>query len=147
MTPIRPPSPLQALAYLTKGQIICRKDFAPDGPLLFRAGQSYRMVVMYVRSSWYEMRQTATGSTQRVDYAGYETGFKIADDSGTDRWFRELRLGRHVTMKPITAHDFTLHELIEHFEIPKVESLSEARTSEYQQAIEKLKCLTKQTPE
>jgi len=143
MTPIRTPSRLQRLAWIEPEQLECIKDaYHPDGTLMFRRGETYLVEPHLTTVRWREDKPTATGETMSAEFSGQETAFRIFDVGGHERWFVEQRLGRRVVLTPISDHDFTFQELLEHFEPPAVNSIAESRPQEYREAIERIKCLT-----
>jgi hypothetical protein len=137
MTPILPPDPLRRLAWLKRGPIKCTADF-PN----FRAGVDYYVRPQLVSVRWKEEKTTSVGEIQMVEFRGLEYAFAIRGEDGLEAWFCENRLGRHVEIKQITEKDHSFKELVEHFEIPPVLSLSEKQTAEYEAAKERIRCLT-----
>lgn len=139
MTPIRPPNPLQSLAWLKTGPLKCVKDLcARDGTLIFRAGEQYACRVTGRRVWWEELKQTSSGTVETVEKEGFESAFKVTDCRGMERWFEEWRLGLKTE-----GESFTIQQMVEHFDIPEVKTLADERPDEYKAAIEKIKCLTR----
>lgn len=144
MTPIRPLTPLQRLAWIEDTRLACTQSLThPDGTLMFQAGESYPVLAHLTKVIWREEKTVADGSKGLIECSGFESAFRVTDRGGTDRWFVEHRLGRQTEITPLSDHDFNIQELLEHFEIPDVPDLAVERKAEYEAAKERILCLTR----
>lgn len=144
MTPILRPDALRRLAWLKSGAIRCRADFPAEQPF-FRAGVDYPVKPQLVRVTWKEPKTTSMGQIERVEFTGIEYAFLLHDEQKIERWFCENRLGRRVSVEPLSAKDYSLQDLVTHFEIPEVPDLAITRKADYEAARERLLCLTTMT--
>lgn len=141
--PLRPPRGLQRLAWLTDCEIKCRKIFFhPSDPVMFIPGESYPLKAQIVRVNWDERKPRSTGNPEHTELTGFESAFVVKDHSNVERWFLEARLGRNVQLRNVTDLDFTLQDLIEHFEVPDVPTIAEQKPEEYLNARTRLLFLT-----
>jgi predicted RNA methylase len=162
--PLYPLSPIQRLGYLDEqDEIVCRKDLFSTTPPLhhsntpsFRSDRRYalRSTTVAVKRDGEKLNER--GQHDHVQWDGQELAFFITDDSGVERVFMEARLRskdiRISILKPgekpgqqdednieLCPIDFTLHDLVEHFEIPEVPDVARVNPQGYQHNLNLLK--------
>ena len=147
-SPLVPLPEIQRLGWLDEqDDILCRKDlFAPgsesDFPI-FRVGARYPLSSLTVPVERMEWRANLAGVEEELELTGQELSLIVSSDR--DVVFMEGRLqkpGVKIGGKPGDQYiDFTLQQLVDHFEIPEVPDLATLRRAEYQQRVAVLDAL------
>ncbi len=153
--PLYPLTPIMRLAYLDEqDQILCERNLGK----YFRADRHYK-----IRSTTVAVRRSGTkinlaGLPDDVEWDGQELAFFITDDRGREQVFMEARLRtekvRVSILKPdekpgrqdednveVLQIDFTLQELVQHFNIPDVLDVARINPEGYQRNLETLKLI------
>ena len=162
--PLAKLSPVQSLGYLDEeNSIHCTKDLmgdVPDKPrdgsywergkpvkksrkLAFKAGQTYEIKTQTLHVERPKIKpDPLTGKDTEYLLVGQELAIYIKGEGGHDFCFMDARLkGEGVKIgeqyEPITI-DFTLQDLVGHFEIPLVPDVAECKPEHYQLNLQRL---------
>ncbi len=149
-SPLVPLPEIQRLGWLDEqDDILCQKDLFMTDDLtapVFRAGLRYRLNSLTVPVQRTEWRPNLAGVEEELELTGQELSLIISvpsasrcgsANSSRDFVFMEERLKKSNVMvadKPGDQYiDFTLQQLIDHFEIPEVPDLATLRRAEHDQ--------------
>jgi hypothetical protein len=146
--PLVPLPKIQRLGYLDElDDVLCVKDLAgPDsvGPI-FQAGRRYPLATKSMRFTRLQKKPNLQGEDEELELSGQELAILIQPDSGEDA--REycfmdgalraptVRIGENPGADVV---DFTLQELVDHFEIPEVPDIATVDPARYNAFIEQL---------
>jgi len=146
--PIRPLNEIQRLGFLDEQDtILCTKPLAG-----FTAGTRYELYTTTVSVNRSGSKMNVCGELDAVEWSGSELCIYLRDAGGTARCFMEARLrndkvrvllpvenrkppekGKLTDDEEHRIHiDFTLQDLVEHFQIPEVPSVAELHPDLYQ---------------
>jgi hypothetical protein len=150
--PLYPLNPIQRLGYLDEqDDIRCLKNL--DG---FAAGSRYPINSQTLLVKRHGTKVNVCGGRDQMQWDGQELALWITDDTGQRRLFMDGRLrdpdvtvqaevpGARKLMHAMgvnhepCAIDFTLQELVAHFEIPEVDDVAKLNPVQYQKNLELL---------
>lgn len=151
--PLYPLNPVQKLGYLDEAdEITCVKEFLAPlkclkgdkaasklvSKVAFLPGKSYKLTTTTVLVERGGTKPNMAGEEEDYVYNGQELLATIAGEAGTEYSFMDARhMKEGITVTRVggseqLAADFTLQQLIEHFEIPHVPDVAETRTEAYE---------------
>jgi len=149
--PLYPLPEIQRLGYLDEEDIIeCKSDLTHAGQLIFQKGQRYTLRSETVHFSRTVSRPNSfTGALEDLEYSGQELVFLITTPDGSEYSFMDGTLRDSATTvanpkrikgNPNSAAqiDFTLQDLVEHFQIPEVPDVAAANPAAYQSMLTRL---------
>jgi hypothetical protein len=137
--PLVPLPKIQRLGYLDEqDDILCVKDLGP-----FKAGVKYALSSRSMRFTRKQFKPTVTGGEEELELSGQELAILIQPaDGGEPKCFMDASL-RAANVKigeddGNAVVDFTLQELVNHFEIPEVPDIATVDPARYCALIEQL---------
>jgi len=133
--PLLPMTPAMRVAFMEEQtEIKCLKSLGP-----FTAGTTYPMrprLIMVERLKW---KPNLRGELEEFLLSGIEMAIAIQGGDGAEHCFVDARVRQEgVLPNSQWTAEFTLHELVGHFEIPEVKSVAELNAGAYQANLERL---------
>jgi predicted RNA methylase len=133
--PLYPLNKIQRLGYVDENDtLLCVKDLGT----VFKAGVSYELKAETVRTTRAGTKMNLEGSLDEVQYDGSELAIWLITPDGEQKLFMDARLMDSSVKLSIQKEgepspiNFTLHQLVEHFQIPEVPDVATINPEGYQ---------------
>ena len=107
--------------------------------LVFRAGNNYRLRTQTVRVERRTTKPNLSAGLDEVLLNGQELAIYIADESEMERCFMDARhRAADVQVDGDVSIDFSLQDLVAHFQIPEVPDVAECNPAGFEQYLQRL---------
>jgi predicted RNA methylase len=142
--PLNPLSPVQALGYLDEeNSIKCKHTMTVGGQHLFISGKSYPLRTQTVLVERLRTKPSFTFGEEEFLMNGQELATYIKTEQGEEKLFMDARhteKGVKVALDAwkSTQIDFTLQDVVKHFDIPIVSDIAEIAPEDCQKYVEEL---------
>ncbi len=140
--PLYPLSKIMRLGFLDEQDDILCEQSLRSRALHFSSGTRYALRSLTVQVKRNGSKVNNVGGLDAVEWNGQELAFYITDNTGVERIFMDERLrDETVSLNLLTEDgeegdglvmDFTLQELVDHFNIPEVPDVAQVNPERYQ---------------